>query len=343
MHRALPVLATVGRCRVTTIASLHRRRTAAVLGPRLAEQEWIESDGDPPTHVTAGAALAAAAAALLRRARSGPPRSPPRPPGSRPCSAEQVRDAELDDVDGDELLAALRLSEPADAARLWDDLADRAAAAGRWTWLFNITRWVSGESVEAALADGVTALRATLLTAMIAASRRAIPGFNSAAAWAEVRRTADGHPDPEAARCLLIRAVLGSLDHAPDDEELWLALEPGFGHYESAARMAQVAAATADLAHRLLEASQGAAAQRLLERVVREWPEASPLALASGDPAEPASVPLSDYLAGPWINYPALRAWLLVAFARLLADGNLPPRARLCRRPRTWLARLPSA
>ena len=31
------------------------------------------------------------------------------------------------------LLAALRLSPPADAARLWDETADRAAAAGRWT------------------------------------------------------------------------------------------------------------------------------------------------------------------------------------------------------------------
>ena len=321
VRQALPVLATAGRCRVTTIAAF-LGADPAILGPRLAEQEWIESVGAPPTHVMAGTALAQ----RLRAYFAEPTRSAAFAAETARLAAmlgRQVRDAELDDIDGDELLAALRLSDPADAARLWDGLAGRAAAEGRWTWLFNITRRASGESMEQRWPT-LVALRATLLAALISASRRAIPGFNSAAAWAEVRRTADGHPDPEAARYLRIRAVLGSLDHAPDREELWLALEPGFGQYDSAARTAQVAAATADLAHRLLEASHGAAARRLLELVTLEWPEASPLVPGSGDPAEPASVPLPENVAGAWSNYPALRAWLFVAFARVLADGNLP-------------------
>jgi hypothetical protein len=321
VRRSLPVLATAGRCRVSTIAEFIGA-DPAVLGTRLAEQEWIEAVGDPVTHVRAAAPLAL----RLRSYFAEPERSAAFAAETARLATmlrEQVRDAALSDVDGGELLAALRLSEPADAARLWDEIAARAAAEGRWTWLYNITRWIAGDAaVERWPTAG--ALRGTVLAANIAASRRVIPSFNLAASWAEVRRSADGHPDPEAADCLRTRAELGALAYEPDNEELWLAFEfGGFGRYESTPRLADVAAAAADLAHRLLDAGHEAAARRLLERAGREWSEASLPFLALINPAEPGWATPSPDAASPWDGYPELRAWLLVAFARLLADEDL--------------------
>ena len=318
VRRALPVLATAGRCRVTTIAAF-LGADPALLGPRLAEQEWIESAGDPPTHVTAGPALAL----RLRRYFGEPVRSAVFTAETARLAAllsQQVRDVPLDDVDGDELLAALRLSEPADAARLWDELADRAAAAGRWSWLFNITRRVSGEAAEAAWpTEG--ALRATVVAASIAASRQqGIPGYNPVAPWAEVRRSAHLHPDAEAARWLLTRAALGTLGRTPDDTELWTALRPSFGRYGSAARMAGVAAATADTLHQLLEAGEEAAARRLWDRAAAEWHEAG---LPSINPGQHTWTPAAPDAARLWRDHPQLHVWLLIAFARMTADTNL--------------------
>jgi hypothetical protein len=325
IFRSLPVLAVAGRCRVSTISAF-LDADPVVLGPRLAEQEWIASDGDPPTHVSAAPALAA----RLRRYFAEPERSAAFAAETERLAAlltQQVRDVPLDDVDTDELLAALRLSEPADAARLWDEVAGKAAAEGRWTWLFNTTRRVSGESA-AEQWPTADALRATVLAATIAASRRAILAFNPAALWSEVAHLADYHPHPEAARCLRARAVLGRLSFVPDNQALLLTLEPSFGRYESAALAAEVAAAAADALHRLLEAGAEAAARQLLDRVAREWPGASlPTTLAVGQPeaSQVSEVSLRDTWL--WPGLADIRAWLFVAFARLLADED-PPAAR---------------
>jgi hypothetical protein len=315
VFRSLPVLAVVGRCRVSTISAF-LDADPAVLGPRLAEQEWIESDGDPPTHVSAAPALAA----RLRRYFAEPERSASFAAETERLAAlltQQVRDVPLDDVDLDELLAALHLCEPADAARLWDEVAGKAAAEGRWTWLFNTTRRVNGESA-AEHWPTADALRATVLAATIAASRRAIPAFNPVKFWSEVGRTAGFHPDRETARSLRTRAALGALSYGPDNDEILLALEPGFASYDSAVLLTEVTAAAVDAAHRLFEAGAEPAAELLLYRVSQELPD---LDLLTRDerPVAGSSVPGT---APPWSGYSTLRAWLLVAHARVFSDNN---------------------
>jgi len=248
---ALPLLASAGRCRVATIAKL-LRGTAAVLGPRLAEQEWIDHDGDPPRHVAARPALAS----RLRRYFAAQDRAA----GFADATARLLQElqkqaaAPLDEIDVDELLAALRLSEPAAAAELWDALAKRAALAGRWTWLLNVTRRVLGESEEEQWPTA-RALRATVLASYIAASRRASATFDARAAWDEVRASADDHPDADAGRILLVRAALGVLPYAPDYARAWDVIRSGFGsEQDSPAQRLDLGAAAADTVYRLLEA-----------------------------------------------------------------------------------------
>jgi len=305
--RALPVLACAGRCRIATIASFVGT-DAAVVGPRLAEQEWIDADGDPPMHITAKPALAA----RLRHYFSAPDREAEftaetaRLADALRC---QVADAALGDIDVDELLAALRLSEPADAVRLWDNIADRVVTEGRWSWLLNVTRRVRGESEEGhwPTAD---ALRATVLASSIAASRRAFPSYNVRAAWNEVFVWSASHPEAEAGQFLRARAALGSLPHSPDDESLWSALRAGYSYpYGSRARATELTAATVDTVHQLLETCADEAAARLfdlgsLDVLYPGRPDDSPSsapALAAGGNAQ-------------------IRAWTHVVVARFHAD-----------------------
>jgi len=254
---ALPLLASAGRARVTTIASL-TGAPAAVLGLRLAEQEWIDRDGDPPVRVAAKPALAS----RLRHYFSAPDRAA----GFADATAQLARElqkqaaAPLDEIDVSELLAALRLSEPGVAAKLWDDLAARVTLAGRWSWLLNVTRRVLGESEEEEWPTA-RALRATVLASYIVASRRAFPSFDAQAAWEEVRTWAGDHPDADAGRFLLVRAALGVLPYAPDDPGAWDVIRPGFTA-DSPAQRLELGAAAADTVYRLIEA--GASAQARL-------------------------------------------------------------------------------
>jgi hypothetical protein len=249
---ALPLLATAGRCRVETIAKL-TGGTATALGPRLADQEWIDHDGDPPLHVAAKPALAS----RLRHYFEAPDRAA----GFAHVTTElakalrgQLATAPLGEIDVDELLAALRLSEPAAAVFLWDDLAKRAALAGRWNWLLNVTSRVLGESEEERWPTA-RALRATVLASYIAASRRASATFNARAAWDEVRASAGDHPDPDAGRVLLVRAALGVLPYAPDYARAWDVIRSGFGsEQDSPTPRIELAAAASDTVYRLLEA-----------------------------------------------------------------------------------------
>ena len=256
--KALPVLALLGRCRVSTLASVVDEGTlpAGVLAARIAEQEWIDADGDPPTRLTvkpglvrslrryfsatarqAGfTATAARLAKVLRRAVSTQP---------------------LADIDVDELLAALRWSDPAEAAGLWDDIAERAEAPpGRWGWVLNVARRVLGESEEEQW-PSAEALRATVTASYIAASRRADMSFNPAGLWAEVREKAGCHPDEAAGRILRMRAALGLLPYAADDPSVWADLA-------TANSSPALAAAAVDAADRLLEAGAPGAVARLV-------------------------------------------------------------------------------
>jgi len=291
---ALPVLASAGRCRVGTIAKL-TGGSASALGPRLAEQEWIDHDGDPPLHVAAKPALAS----RLRHYFAAPDRAA----GFADATVRLVRDLQkqaaspLDEIDVSELLAALRLSGPATAAQLWDDLAARAAVAGRWSWLLNVTRRVLGESEEEEWPTA-RALRATVLASYIAASRRAFPTFDAQAAWEEVRTCACDHPDADAGRFLLVRAALGVLPYAPDDPAAWDIIRPGFTA-DSPEQRLELAAAAADTVYRLLEAGASAQAR-----------------LVVGDQFIGAVEGL------PGVTSARARAWVFVALGRLLAASG---------------------
>lgn len=299
--RALPVLACAGRCRVATVAAF-LGSDATVLGPRLAEQEWIDADSDPLAHVAARPALAR----RLRHYFGAPERAA----GFAMTTArlaqalrQVVQVTPLDDLDVDELLAALRLSEPGDAAAVWDEIADRAAAAGRWNWLLNVAGRVRGESEDEQWPTA-TALRATVLAADTAARRR-VAVLDQEAAWRSVAAWAGRHPDPEAGQVLAVRAAVHLLRYRPDEEPLWTAVQAGLEYtYPDPVRFVQLASSVVDAVHQLLEASQRQAAGRLVAEVLLRplW----------SDPQQAPRRPRT-----------AVRAWWLVALARLHADEDL--------------------
>ena len=284
---SLPVLASAGRCRVAAIAAF-TGTDASALGPRLAEQEWIDADGDPPTHVAAKPALAR----RLHRYFSAPERVASFTAETMRLAEvlrREVRDSLLADIDVDELLTALRLSEPADAADLWDYIAEGVTTTGRWNWALNVTRRVLGESQDEQWPTA-DALRATVLVSFIAASRRASALWDPRGAWAEVRDWSDRHPDPGTARVLRARAALGLLPYAPDDESLWTELR-------ATGPSAALAASATDAAHQMLEAGAGQAVARLVDE-------------------EYLSAALNG-TAGPQV-----RAWARVAVARRATDED---------------------
>jgi hypothetical protein len=242
---ALPVMALLGRCRVSTLAALVNE-SADVLGARLAEQEWIEADDDPPTHLTVKPGLVRG----LRHYFNAPRRRAEFTATATRLAMSLGRDVgrlPLADIDMDELLAALRWSEPTEAAGLWEEIVERTEIPpGRWGWVLNVARRVLGESEEEKWPTA-DALRATVLAAYLAASRRADPSLNPRGMWTEVRRWADRHPDQAAAQILRARAALGSLLDADDEQ-------PARAGLQAVVPSPALAAAAVDAADRLLEA-----------------------------------------------------------------------------------------
>jgi hypothetical protein len=316
--RALPVLASAGRCRVTAVAELIGADPAA-LGRRLAEQEWIDADGDPPTHVAARPALARR---LRRYFESDQRRMAFAAANAALASAlvTRVGAIPLAEIDVDELIAALRLAAPAEAAGLWDSIAERATEPpGRWGTVLNMTRRILGEWDEEEWPT-TPALRAAVVAAHIAASRRDSPAFDARGPWETVRAWAEQHPDPGAGERLLIRATLGLLPYAPDDDSLWTIIDDYISRYfspaaavrlsvaaeELSAVSAELSAAAVDAVHRVLEAGVVLEADAI-SSVERPSPSLWVVAAAFGDPR--------------------LRAWACVTRARVVADDN-PARAR---------------
>jgi hypothetical protein len=287
---ALPVMALLGRCRVSTLAALVDE-SADVLGARLAEQEWIEADDDPPTHLTVKPGLVRG----LRHYFNAPRHRAEFTATATRLAKSLGRDVgrlPLADVDVDELLAALRWSEPTEAAGLWEQIVERAEIPpGRWGWIFNVARRVLGESEEEQWPTA-DALRATVIAAYLAASRRADPSLNPRGMWTEVRRWADRHPDQAAAQILRARAALGSLLDADDDEQ------SGWADLRAVGPSPALAAAAVDAADRLLEAEAFAPVRRLVQDDHFQ-------AALAGD-------------AGGRV-----RAWAHVVLGRLRADGDM--------------------
>ncbi len=254
---ALAELAMIGRSRVDTLATFVTggSESAGALGTRLAEQEWIDAAGDPPVYVTPKPVLGL----RLRRYFSAPDRADryrARIARLAGTLAQRISSTPLADIDVDELLAALRLAAPADAARLWDGIADRAMEPpGHWGWMLNVTRRVLGEAEDEQWpTEG--ALRATVLACHIAARRRAAVTFDPHPAWGDVRACADAHPDRGTATILRGRAALGMLPYQPADESLWTDVQ-------QAPVSGLLAAAAVDSLERMLELGSLKAAARL--------------------------------------------------------------------------------
>jgi hypothetical protein len=314
--RALPVVASAGRCRVATIAEF-LNCDAATLGRNLAAQEWIDAAGSPAN----GTGHVAATPALARRLRRyfGKDERRAEFTGRNTALASfllpRLRDTPLAGIDVDELIAALRLSTPAEAAALWDSIADRAMEPpGRWGTVLNMTRRILGEweprdwghsgwghrEWERDTWPTMPALRATVTAAHIAGSRRHSPLFDAQSHWGIVLRWAGRHPDPHERRILMARATLGLLPDKPDDDWLWAAIrDPA----TSPPACAESTVATLDAVHRLLEAGQYDAAARLDREV--------------------------GLIAGTMPNFAgrAIVVWTQIARARLHADER-PSHAR---------------
>ena len=252
--RALPVLASAGRCQVAAVAELIGADPTG-LGRRLAEQEWIDADGDPPTHVAARPALAR----RLRRYFESDQRRIAFAAGNAALASAlvtRVGAVPLAEIDVDELIAALRLATPAEAARLWDSIAERATEPpGRWGTVLNMTRRILGEWDEEEWPT-TPALRAGVVAAHIAASRRDSPAFDAQGPWDTVRGWAGQHPDPDSQRRLLIRGALGGLSYTPDDDSVREMLSHGVVQYPRPEIPDELATAAADAWHRLLEAGR---------------------------------------------------------------------------------------
>jgi hypothetical protein len=303
--QALPLLAAAGRCRVATLAKV-LDCDQAVLGRRLAEQEWIVAGGDPVTDVAARPTLARS----LRRYFGSDDRRAEYAARTAALGAAllaRLRQVPLAEIDPDELVAGLRLGEPAAAAALWDSIADRAIGPpGQWNTVLGLTRRVLGEWEDQEWPT-TEALRATVMAAHIAGSRRDSDLFSAHDPWRMVRAWASEHPDPAAHRRLLGRAFLGLLPYTPNDDPLRRATEEMFSHpgidlHAEGFNGAGLAAAFADSVHRLLEAGEHPAAAwlyRLLLDTVEQFPA----------PPE------------------AILAWNQVARARLFADND-PAAAR---------------
>ena len=194
--RALPVLACAGRCRVATIAQFLDCDPDA--GGTLAAQEWVDAAASGQRHVRVPrqrwpGGCAGTSAPGQRRAEFAA-RS-----AALASSCCPVREAPLADIDVDELIAALRLSPPAEAAALWDSIADRAMEPpGRWGTVLNMTRRILGEWEEEAWPTMPRVARHRDRRAHRGEPPRP-PLFDARAYWETVRVWANEHPDPSQA------------------------------------------------------------------------------------------------------------------------------------------------
>jgi hypothetical protein len=264
--RSLPMLAVGDKCRVETIAEV-LGCDPADLGRRLGAQEWIEAKGTgTPVFVKAQPALAW----RLRRYYEAPRHREQLHRETRRFAEVLLRrlrdallgssDAGADEVDADEVVAALRLADSAEAIGLWDWVEAWAVEPpGRWHTVGKVTSRILGEAAEGELALP-DAFCAAIQAANIAAYRREVPLADVREPWSEVLAFADRHPEPGRQQELRLLGALGSLPYAPKDEALWQVLDGGRDVLLTAPR---VFTAAVDAMHRLLEAADASAAGHL--------------------------------------------------------------------------------
>lgn len=109
----------------------------------------------------------------------------------------------------DHFLAALRFLEPAEAARLWDETAQRICAEEAWEWSYNVCTVLLSDEGPAG-APG-SPLRAGVQACYIGALLHEGRSFDAVTHWRSVEESAPLYANEEAQPRLRVRAVLGGV------------------------------------------------------------------------------------------------------------------------------------
>ena len=176
----------------------------------LSSQEWIDYQPDPSLNTTFLEVERNLRPRLESYYRSDPDRYfLLREAQDRlgPALARQVKDRPLNEIGVDLADAAIRLLPRADAARLWDQVADKIRAQGDWPWADQRTSRLLGE--DGAVADAGHPARAAVVASRISSLIHSRPEYNPAPDWREVAQRADASPDPAVREWLRSRAIAG--------------------------------------------------------------------------------------------------------------------------------------
>lgn len=178
----------------------------------LSSQEWIDYQPDPSLNTTFLEVDRNLRPRLRSYYRGDPDRSVLlREAQDRlgPALARLVEDRPLNEIGVDLADAAIRLLPPADAARLWDKVADKIRAQGDWPWADQRTSRLLGE--DGAVADPGHPARAAVVASRISSLIHTRPEYNPAPDWREVAEHADASPDPAVREWLRSRAIAGQV------------------------------------------------------------------------------------------------------------------------------------
>ena len=176
----------------------------------LSSQEWIDYQPDPSLNTTFLEVDRNLRPRLRSYYRGDPDRSVLlREAQDRlgPALARLVEDRPLNEIGVDLADAAIRLLPPADAARLWDKVADKIRAQGDWPWADQRTSRLLGE--DGAVANPGHPARAAVVASRISALIHTRSEYNPAPDWREVAEHAAASPDPAVREWLRCRAVAG--------------------------------------------------------------------------------------------------------------------------------------
>ena len=178
----------------------------------LSSQEWIDYQPDPSLHTTFLEVDRNLRPRLLAYYRGDPDRSfllNRAQDRLGPALARLVRERPLEETGVDLIDAAMRLLSPADAARLWDRVADKIRSECRWPWADQRTSRLLGE--DGAVADRGHPARAAVLASRVSSLIHTRYGYNAAPDWREVAERADASPDPVVREWLQSRAIAGKV------------------------------------------------------------------------------------------------------------------------------------
>jgi len=178
----------------------------------LSSQEWIDYQPDPSLNTTFLEVDRNLRPRLLSYYRGDPDREYLlRQAQDRlgPALGGLVEARPLDEIGIDLADAAMRLLPRADAARLWDQVADKIRARCDWAWADQRTSRLLGE--DGAVADPGHPARAAVVASRISSLIHTRAEYNPAPDWHEVAERADASPDPVVREWLTSRAIAGKV------------------------------------------------------------------------------------------------------------------------------------